>query len=111
MSTIDNNYNSTHDFSVLETKKQGYITDRDGNKYDTIHYKGYAIMVENLRTKTFANGDKIEEIERNEDWIANNNKQDAGWCYYNNEKSYYREHGLMYTSATISDLRDLAPDG
>jgi uncharacterized protein (TIGR02145 family) len=95
----------------LEIKKQGYITDRDGNKYDTIHYKGYAIMIENLQTKTFANGDKIEQIKSNKDWKENNKKKESGWCYYNNQKSYKKEHGILYTAATISDLRELAPEG
>lgn len=111
ITSFNTNDKVTENSNKLKAKKQGYIKDRDGNKYDTIHYKGYAIMIENLQTKTFANGDKIEEIESAQDWKENNKKQYAGWCYYNNTKSYKRDFGILYSSATISDLRELAPDG
>jgi len=96
---------------TFDSKKKGYITDRDGNTYDTIHYKGYAIMVESLRTTTFANGDEIERIKSDEDWKENNKTQKAGYCYYDNSKAYAKKYGLMYTPYTVYDKRGIAPEG
>lgn len=107
---FDGNKHNTKD-KIPEKPKRGYIKDRDGNKYDTIHYKGYAIMVENLKTTTFANGDKIERIKSAKDWKNNNKEQKPGYCYYNNSKGYNKEFGVLYTPYTIYDERQLAPDG
>lgn len=92
--------------------EHGYITDREGNKYDTIHHNGYAIMIENLKTKTFANGDPVKLVKDKKEWLSVSwVSPEPAYCYFNNKKSTAKDFGLLYNSAAAKDPRQLLPDG
>lgn len=93
------------------SKKRGYITDRDGIRYDTIHFKGYAVMMENLRTKTYANGDKVTRAKRDKDWKKYGSSGEGLYCRLDNSGSNERKYGLLYNKYAITDSRGLLPEG
>ena len=46
------------------------VTDMEGHVYDTIHYKGYAIMVDGLRSTKFNDGEAIPHVKNDDDWTT-----------------------------------------
>jgi len=68
-------------------------------------------MSENLYVKQFRNGDPILFAQTNEEWMkAAQNKQPA-WCYFNNDSTTAKQHGLLYNWYAVNDRRGLAPQG
>lgn len=88
----------------------GTMTDQDGNEYKTFHINGQTWMAENLRTTKYRNGDYIPKIIDNNTWT---NLTTGAYCNYNNTENIdtIATYGRLYNWYTISDTRNLAPEG
>lgn len=88
----------------------GTMTDQDGNEYKTFHINGQTWMAENLRTRKYRNGDDIPKIVSNTSWT---DLTTGAYCNYNNTENIdtIATYGRLYNWYTISDSRNLAPDG
>ncbi len=81
----------------------GFITDIDGNTYNTVYIGRQCWMKENLRTKTYADGIPISgatytvQIANSVD--AHGSKSNPSSCYYysNNDTASAAIFGLLYT--------------
>jgi uncharacterized protein (TIGR02145 family) len=89
------------------------VTDIDGNTYDTIHYNGYAIMVDLLKVTHFNDGKKIPYVKKNKDFIEASKGRGGypAYCYYDNKKKNQSEYGNLYNLQCIKDNERLAPKG
>ncbi|GHN02124.1 hypothetical protein WSM22_36130 [Cytophagales bacterium WSM2-2] len=67
--------------------------------------------VKNLDVTTFANGDKIEQAQSDEEWVKAGNEMRAAWCYYENNTDNGKTYGLLYNWYAVGDPRGLAPKG
>ncbi len=65
----------------------------------------------NLDVVTFRNGDTIQEVKTNEDWIKAGADGKPAWCYYKNDAAYGQKYGKLYNWFAVKDTRGLAPAG
>lgn len=68
-------------------------------------------MKENLKVKTFRNGDPIAESKTTEEWIRLYNEEEPAWTVYLWENDSERLYGVIYNYYAMIDPRGLAPDG
>jgi uncharacterized protein (TIGR02145 family) len=68
-------------------------------------------MTYNLDVTNFRNGEEIPEVKSAEEWIAAGEKQQAAWCYYDNDTSNGAKYGKLYNWYAVNDPRGLAPQG
>jgi uncharacterized protein (TIGR02145 family) len=68
-------------------------------------------MTYNLDVSNFRNGEEIPEVKSAEEWIAAGEKQQAAWCYYDNDASNGSKYGKLYNWYAVNDPRGLAPQG
>ena len=68
-------------------------------------------MTYNLDVTNFRNGEEIPEVISAEEWKAAGEKQQAAWCYYDNDASNGAKHGKLYNWYAVNDPRALAPEG
>jgi uncharacterized protein (TIGR02145 family) len=86
------------------------VTDIEGNVYNTIKINNQVWMAENLKTKTFNNGELIETtVPINKD-ISNESSPKYVWSYDGNE-DYKTVYGLLYTWYAATDNRKVCPAG
>jgi uncharacterized protein (TIGR02145 family) len=77
---------------------KNYLTDYDGNTYETITLGNQTWMAENLKVTHYPDGSAIPHVTDNTAWgnLADNNTDDA-YCYYNNYSS--SKYSVLYTYA------------
>ncbi len=81
--------------------------DIDNNIYHAIQIGDQIWSQENLRTIHYNDGTPISCVRSSIQWEALTSE---GYCYYNNDKSYSNEYGLLYNHyAAVSDK--IAPEG
>ena len=68
-------------------------------------------MTYNLDVTNFRNGEEIPEVKSLEEWRAAGEKQQAAWCYYDNDTSNGAKYGKLYNWYAVNDPRGLAPEG
>lgn len=65
---------------------------------------------ENLDVIEFRNGNKIQQITSDMEWIMADAKKEPAWCYLNfDEKN--KKYGKLYNGHAVLDMRGLAPKG
>ena len=84
------------------------VTDIDNNTYQTTIINGTEWMAENLRVSRFNNGDIIPNIVNDSVWANTNN---PSWCWFNNDSINYAFSGKLYNYYTVSDQRNVCPQG
>ena len=84
------------------------VTDIDNNTYQTTVINGTEWMAENLRVSRFNNGDIIPNIVNDSVWANTNN---PSWCWFNNDSINYAFSGKLYNYYTVSDQRNVCPQG
>lgn len=94
----------------LLAQQTGFV-DADGNKYDTIHHNGYAIMTSNLKTTKFFNGEPIPRAKKNGLWTASRREKQPGYSMWKGAKKSKKKYGLIYNVYVVKDYRALAPEG
>lgn len=62
----------------------------------------------NLSTSTYANGDIIQEVQDQNQWMS---LTTGAWCYYNNDPTTEGIYGKMYNWFAVTDPRGIAPIG
>jgi uncharacterized protein (TIGR02145 family) len=82
------------------------LTDRDGNTYKTVKIGSQWWMAENLKVKTYLNGDSIPYAQ---DALSWNHVQKGSCCIFDNQALY--APGLLYNGYAVRDNRGLAPSG
>jgi uncharacterized protein (TIGR02145 family) len=87
---------------ALET---GTVTDVSGNEYKTVKIGNQWWMAENLRVKTFRNGNLIPEKDTDQEWA----NAIEGWCLY--PTTNLVPPGLLYNYYTVTSSNGLAPAG
>jgi len=70
-----------------------------------------AWMVENLRVKTFRNGDPILEAKTQEEWLKAGQDKLPAFCIQENLKGNEKTFGILYNAYAVRDVRGLAPKG
>jgi uncharacterized protein (TIGR02145 family) len=91
-------------------------TDSEEPQADQIPSNGIQIgnqiwMKENLKVKTFRNGDPIAESKTTEEWIKLHEEKKPAWTTYLWEQNSERLYGVIYNYYAMIDPRGLAPDG
>lgn len=84
------------------TLETGTMTDQDGNIYKTVKIGNQWWMAENLKVKTYLNGDTILLQTTSADWQLNN----PAYCL-NGSNSF----GFLYNAYVVNDARKIAPQG
>jgi len=68
-------------------------------------------IAKNLAVTMFANGDKIEQVQSEAEWIKAGKELRPAWCYYNNDPANVQNYGILYNWYAVADPRGLAPKG
>lgn len=100
-------------FLILSCKKEmedhpTTFKDIDGNVYSTIRIGELIWSGENLKTTKYRNGDPILFISDHNEWFNNLN---PAACIYNNDTLLGNKFGYLYNSASVLDIRNIAPKG
>lgn len=67
--------------------------DLDGNEYTTIGINDQEWIVENFRCTKYENGDSIDNITDDTEWI---NTTEGAYCSYDNDDDNIEDYGLLY---------------
>ena len=88
----------------------GTLTDQNGNIYKTITIGTQTWMAENLRARTYRNGDSVPVVSSNDTWKG---LKTGACCTYNNltDLDAIATHGRLYNWYAVNDSRGLAPPG
>jgi uncharacterized protein (TIGR02145 family) len=93
---------------LLDAGLKGAVKDIEGNTYKTIKIGTQIWLAENLATSKFANGDDIPLVSDSTYWI---NLTSPGYCWYNNNKSSYKNtNGALY-NWYAANSNNLCPTG
>ncbi|MBS9525268.1 fibrobacter succinogenes major paralogous domain-containing protein [Litoribacter alkaliphilus] len=94
---------------VLDTSIiNNIVVDIEGNVYKVIKIGNQIWMGENLRSSTFCNGDKLEEIGMpTEEWFTGITIP-ASWSI-DNDDTYDYPYGKLYNNAAAEDERNICP--
>lgn len=86
----------------------GSMTDQEGNSYKTIKIGSQEWMAENLKTKTYSNGDPVNNVKDSSEWV---DAVAGAWCDYDNQVSFECPYGKLYNWYAVNDSRNLCPAG
>jgi uncharacterized protein (TIGR02145 family) len=102
-------YGAQKEFTTTRIFKTGSgVTDIDGNAYQTVILGKQEWLAENLRTRTFSNGDPIPYEEFGG---LPPKEKTAKYYYNNNDSSYNVPYGKFYNNYAINDSRNVCPQG
>lgn len=96
-------------FGFSCTESQEPQQDQDQIPQNGIQIGDQIWMRENLKVKTFRNGDPIEESKTTEDWIRLYNEGKPAWTSYLWEENNEIRFGLIYNYYALTDPRGIAP--
>lgn len=86
--------------SCTARSTEGTVEDIEGNSYRTIKIGKQTWMAENLRVKTFNDGEPIPLVTDGPEWY---NLKTAAYCWYNNDSAAYSNpYGVLYNFHAIS---------
>ncbi len=86
------------------------VSDIDGNIYQTVKIGNQLWMAENLKTKTYCNGDIIGTTTPPSMDITSETSPEYQWAY-NGDESNAAIYGRLYTWYAVTDSRKLCPNG
>lgn len=97
--------------NVSSNAQETYI-DTDGNEYQTVTIAERIWMTENLKVKTFTNGDPISFIQTDSAWAfdSRDNSQ-PGYSFFRNDSTTIETFGYLYNHFVVTDSRGIATDG
>ncbi len=84
------------------------VTDVDGNFYPTVINGNQEWMAANLAATHYSNGDLIEEVTDNAQWVST---AIPAWCYFNNNVGNNVVFGKLYNGFAMEDSRNICPVG
>ena len=85
-----------------------YVTDIDGNTYNTVQIGSQCWMKENLKTTTYQDGTPIPNVTDSSSW---SNLTTGAYVWYDNDISWKGSYGAMYNWYTTVDTNGLCPTG
>ena len=106
VSQSQHNCGATNVHNPAET--YGSMTDQQGNVYKTIVIGTQEWMAENLKTTVYRNGNAIDNIIDNTQWIG---LTTGAWASYNNDSQYDCPYGKLYNWFAVADPRHVCPTG
>jgi uncharacterized protein (TIGR02145 family) len=86
-------------------------TDQNGNTFDTVHIGGQVWSSQNLNVDKFLNGDPIQQVKSDNEWVLAAKEQKPVWCYFDNNPANGAKYGKLYNWYAVNDARGLAPQG
>jgi uncharacterized protein (TIGR02145 family) len=84
---------------------------RQVKEYETIRIGNQDWMQYNLDESFFRNGDSIPYLSSANQWAEAGEKQEPGWCYYDNNPENGKRFGKLYNWYAVNDSRGIAPEG
>lgn len=91
---------------------QETYTDIDGNEYQTVTIGERVWTTQNLRVKSFINGDPIPFIRTDSAWAADSrDSSEPGYSIFRNDSTTIETFGYMYNHFVTTDSRGIATDG
>lgn len=84
------------------------MIDADGNPYSAVTIGSQVWTTENLRTTRYSNGDAIQNITNQLDWIK---ATSGAWSYYGNVETHNHPYGKLYNWFAVSDARNVCASG
>ena len=106
--TVEIIENKVEKIDVTLMKYKNKISDIDGNEYNTVKIGDQVWTVENLKTTSYKNGDKVVKLLNNNEW---SNASTGGWCWYNKDSNNDDVYGKLYNWHAVEDERGLCPTG
>ena len=85
-----------------------FITDIDGNIYETVGIGNQVWMAENLRSTRYNNGSEIDYLPDNTQWM---NATTGAYYPPNGQFALTDDYGLLYNHIAINDSRGLCMEG
>lgn len=92
----------------LET---GTVTDIEGNIYQTVKIGDQWWMAENLKTKTYRNGQQIFALSGGDPDSVWGTKTKGLYCSYYNDAGNISKYGMLYNWYAVIDTSGVAPVG
>lgn len=86
----------------------GFVTDIDGNIYQTVIIGNQVWMAENLKVTHYRNGDEIPNITGKFQWSL---LVTGAYSGYENADVAAETYGYLYNWYSIDDSREIAPEG
>lgn len=84
------------------------VIDIDGNEYVTVQIGTQVWMAENLKTRTYRNGEPITNLPDNQAWVDD---QEGAWCEHPDPGFDESAYGLLYNWYAVANPNGLAPEG
>jgi len=94
-----------------QLKEEMNKTKKSEVEYKSVKIGNVLWMTENLKVKTFSNGDPIPEANTKESWEAAVENGTPAWCYYNFNPANEAKYGILYNIYVFADLRGIGIDG
>lgn len=85
-----------------------FVTDVDGNEYDTVTIGSQVWMKENLNVTHYNNGDTIPYVQNNTVWAG---LSTGAYCNYENDTSFAAIYGRLYNWYAVSGTKNICPTG
>lgn len=89
-------------------QETGSVTDVEGNTYRTVKIGDQWWMAENLRVRTYRNGNPIPNVTDSSDWVSRTN---GAYCVYENGNTQSEAPGFLYNWFAVSSVDQIAPEG
>jgi uncharacterized protein (TIGR02145 family) len=95
----------------------GCASDSDSKIFETVDgYRAIKLgnqiwMVDNLEKDVFNNGDSIQEVLQDTQWLQYGLEKKPGMCWYDNSPGSTPANGRLYNGYAVNDPRGLAPSG
>jgi len=97
----------TFQYSGIPCHEEPFVTDSDGNVYNTVIIGNQCWMKENLKTTTYNDGTPIPNVE-DSSWV---NITHGVYCWYDNNFYWSYPYGALYNWYTVEDTTRICPEG
>lgn len=88
------------------------VTDKEGNNYKTVIIGNQEWMAQNLRTRTFCDGDTLKVVDSLENTLSFvDSESQLVLNYHGDDDSKVQLYGYYYAGYTIMDERNICPCG
>jgi len=92
----------------ITAEDEVFLTDYDGNVYETVRINGKLWTKTNLKVTHYRNGVAIPEVLDNSAW---GNLTSGAYTYCNGDENNTVTYGLLYNWYAVDDSRSIAPEG
>jgi len=86
----------------------GFVSDTDGNTYQTVKIGAQLWMAENLKVTQYRSGETIPNVTDTTAWGG---LTTGAYCFYNNDANNANTYGSLYNWYAFVDSRNIAPEG